>query len=101
MGVDNRRLGELANIVEQMGLDITYAWDDIVFIEHGVFLFQFTDEPTQVKIHFVEDCTEEEKDKIIEQIEPLAKKEKMTVTYQGRFVLEQKEEDEMQLKFLA
>jgi hypothetical protein len=101
MNVENRRLGELANIIEQMGLQITYVWQDIVFIEHGVFLFQFTYEPTKVKVHFVQDCSEEEKDKVMAQLLPLAEKEKMTLSYQGRFVLEQKEEEEMQLKFLA
>ena len=30
-----------------IGLDIMYAYDDLVFTEHGVFLFQFDNENEQ------------------------------------------------------
>lgn len=101
MGEDNRQLGKIGNIVGHMGLDITYAWEDIVFIEHGVFLFQFTDLANDVLVHFSDECTAEEQEKVMAEITEAAKKEQMNVSYKGKFTLEQKDDEEMQLKFIS
>ena len=39
-GIPLRPLGLVKNLVETVGLDITYLYDDLVFIEHNVFLLE-------------------------------------------------------------
>ena len=50
MGV--RPLGVVKEIVESIGMSISYAYEDLVFLEHNGFLLQFTDDvQEQLLIH--------------------------------------------------
>lgn len=44
-------LGVVKNIVEAVGMDISYAYEDLVFLEHNGFLLQFTDNDREVLVH--------------------------------------------------
>ena len=44
-------LGAVKNIVEAVGMDISYAYEDLVFLEHNGFLFQFSENEQEVLIH--------------------------------------------------
>ena len=45
------QLGLVKNIVESVGMGISYAYEDLVFLEHNSFLLQFTVDDRQVLIH--------------------------------------------------
>jgi hypothetical protein len=82
------------------GLDITYAYEDLVFPEHGAFILQFDDDNTD-KLHcyFHEDCNEKDSKNIFANLFVEASKKKCMLVRQGAFTLEQKEEN-IQIKFL-
>ncbi len=44
-------MGIVKEIVESAGMGISYAHDDLVFMEHNAFLLQFTDDNNEVRIH--------------------------------------------------
>ncbi|MCB2183131.1 MAG: hypothetical protein KQH63_13940 [Desulfobulbaceae bacterium] len=44
-------LGVLKDIVESMGMGISYAYEDLVFLEHSAFILQFTDNDHEILVH--------------------------------------------------
>jgi len=44
-------LGKVRQIVEAIGMEVSYAHDDLVFLEHNAFLLQFTGSETEILIH--------------------------------------------------
>jgi len=44
-------LGVVKEIVENAGMSISYAYDDLVFLEHNDFLLQFTDNSNELMLH--------------------------------------------------
>ncbi|HSH14339.1 MAG TPA: hypothetical protein VLA15_11330 [Desulfurivibrionaceae bacterium] len=44
-------LGKVKQIVEAVGMDISYAHEDLVFLEHNAFLLQFTDHADEIRLH--------------------------------------------------
>jgi len=44
-------LGVIKNIVETVGTGISYAYEDLVFLEHNGFLLQFTDNDRELMVH--------------------------------------------------
>ena len=45
------QLGFVKNIVEAVGMDISYAHEDLIFLEQNGFLLQFTDNAKEVLVH--------------------------------------------------
>ncbi len=44
-------LGKVKTIVEALGTDITYAYEDLIFVEHNGFLLQFTESDQEILVH--------------------------------------------------
>ena len=52
-----RPLDKAIEIAESTGLEVTYAYEDLVFSEHSVFILQFDDiHTTQLLLFFNIDC---------------------------------------------
>jgi len=44
-------LGKLKELVESVGMGVSYAYDDLVFLDHNGFLMQFGEDGRTVFIH--------------------------------------------------
>jgi len=44
-------LGKLKELVESVGMGVSYAYDDLVFLDHNGFLMQFGEDGKTVFIH--------------------------------------------------
>lgn len=44
-------LGKLKELVESAGMGVSYAYEDLVFLDHNAFLLQFGDDGRTVIIH--------------------------------------------------
>ncbi len=86
-----RNIEPLRKIIkESTGLEISYAYDDLVFPEHTVFIFQTIDEqPDTYRCFFSEECKDTEKDKLQEKIAKAAKANRSKVIMSGAFALKQ------------
>ncbi len=93
-------LGLVSSLIEEMGLSVTYAYDDLVFISHNAFLLQFTDAPNEAFLYFNEQCPEDEAAKIEKDILALAEAKGLTIIPKGRYSLSQGEGDNLDLRFL-
>ena len=60
MSVPYRPLGLIMEAVELMGLEVTHAYEDLVFISHNAFLLRMGSEGQQVYLYFNEGCEPEQ-----------------------------------------
>jgi len=89
-------------IKDACGLDVAYAYDDLVFAEHGLFIIQFTDKAgSQLGCWFNNDILEAEEINIFDSLAKTASLNNAAITYKGRFVMKQKlESDEIDIEFV-
>jgi len=88
-----------AAIKEATDLDITYAYDDLVFPEHVAFLVQYAaDSDKKLYCYFHVDCFPESKTEILDQLTTSFKKRGCELTPKGSFSLSQKGE-EFEIRF--
>jgi hypothetical protein len=95
-----RPLGEILEIVQQIGFDITYAYDDLLFSNHHVFIIRF-DAAIQNRIwlHFNQDCQSKERISIQEKLRKACTK-KFDLQEGSLFLAKQIEgKEEIELRF--
>ena len=82
-------------VKDATGLDILYAYQDLVFSEHGVILFQFdADDVNLLRCWVNTQCYESEKNKMLRSLKITAGLNDMKIDYQGKFEMTQKEDEE-------
>ena len=101
MSEELRPLGELIQLVEEMDLQVTYAYDDMVFVEHSAFLFQFSGNGgRQLKLYFNTECPSPDAEQLEQRILALAIPKKLTIRRCGTFSMkQQKDEENLELQF--
>ncbi|WP_346861492.1 hypothetical protein [uncultured Draconibacterium sp.] len=81
------------------GLEITYAYDDLVFPDNGVFIIQFDDSSTDnLFCYFQEECNPVDRENIFASLSNEASQKKATLELKGGYTLEQQGEN-IQIKF--
>ncbi|MDD3322807.1 MAG: hypothetical protein PHS59_15320 [Paludibacter sp.] len=83
------------------GLDIAYAYEDMVFSEQGIFIVQFLDKKsTQFACWFNADISEDDEIKMFDSLAKTASLNNASITYKGRFIMNQKEgKEEIDIQF--
>lgn len=89
-------------IKDACGIDVAYAYDDLVFAEHGLFIVQFLNkESTQLACWFNAEVYENEEIKMFDSLAKTAKLNNTSITYKGRFCMKQKVgSDEIDIEFV-
>jgi hydroxymethylpyrimidine pyrophosphatase-like HAD family hydrolase len=97
-----RPLGIVKEIIQETGLDITYNYDDLVFIEHNPFIIQFDDENLKnLNLFFNVDCEQEAAEKLEAQLKNAASQRGFSITTRGKFEMKPKENtEEIDIKFI-
>ncbi|WP_297091631.1 hypothetical protein [uncultured Draconibacterium sp.] len=82
------------------GLDISYAYEDLVFPEHGAFIIQFNDENNyELNCFFHEDCIEKDAQNLFANLKNECAKRKCELHRGGAYNFEQVGEN-IQIQFL-
>ena len=92
-------LGMVKTIVEAAGMGISYAYDDLVFLEHNSFLLQFTDNDREIKIHVNCEADEGTVQSDIERLQEVALKQAMQFSRGTRYTLVPEGEDAIRIEF--
>lgn len=95
-----RPLGEILEIIQQIGFDISYAYDDLLFSSYNVFILRFdVSNQKQIWLHFNKDCQLEKRITIQEQLKKVSGK-KFELLDGSLFSVQQLEgKEEIELKF--
>lgn len=89
-------------IKDACGLDVAYAYDDLVFAEHGLFIIQFTDKAgSQLGCWFNNEILETEEINMFDSLAKTASLNNAAITYKGRFCMKQKVgSEEIEVEFI-
>lgn len=101
MTVPYRALGRVRNIFQATGLEISYAYDDLMFSDNSVFIVRF-DENVENMLHlyFNEDCEKSEAERIEQIFMKASKNEGFSIGIKGLFSLQQSDgSEEISIKF--
>jgi hypothetical protein len=100
--IEFRPLGKVRELVQMTGIDISYAYDDLVFSEHSVFIIRF-DETSKTLLHlyFNEECNPREAEIMKKRLAVAAKMEGFDLVNRGKYIIDQIEgKEELEINFL-
>jgi hypothetical protein len=102
MTITFRPLGKVRDIFQATGLDINYAYDDLVFSENSVFIIRFDIVKSEgLHLYFNVDCDEGESKRIKKCICDACKTSEFEILGFGQFTVKQIDgKEELELKFL-
>ena len=92
-------LGMVKTIVEAAGMGISYAYDDLVFLEHNSFLLQFTDNDHEVMVHVNSEADEATVQGDIERLQKVARNFTLQFTRGTHYTLVPEGEDAIRIEF--
>ncbi len=94
MTIPYRPLGHVRDLVNAMGLEVTYAYEDLVHVEHNAFLLQMGDSGEIVNLYFNTDSAVDERDKIADRLRLEGKARQLIIDRKGLFSMRQKSDGE-------
>ena len=96
-----RPLGLVREMLAGMRLTPTYAFEDLVFVEHNAFLLQFEDEGETVGMHVNTECPDPELEPLVRRAVQAGAAVGLTVVLRGRYEMRANEgEDSFSVHFL-
>ncbi|MDA3891053.1 MAG: hypothetical protein PF517_05240 [Salinivirgaceae bacterium] len=103
MNTLKRPLPLAEELIKSTGLEMTHAYDDLIFAEHNPFLLRFNDKyPDQIFIHFNSECNKSDKIKLLKTMEIKASKIGLKICLSQNFSIKQKvNSEEIEITFEA
>ena len=95
-----KQLGVVKDIVESAGMAISYAYDDLVFIDHNAFLLQFTAHDNELLIHINSEADESKVQATITRLKTEASARKMIFRDGSYYSLSQGDNENIHLEFV-
>jgi len=92
-------LGMVKNIVEEAGMGISYAYEDLVFLDHSSFLLQFVDDDREVKVHVNSEADEITVRGDIARLQDIALRHGMEFVCEVLYTLTMEGEDSIRIEF--
>lgn len=92
-------LGIVTEIIESSGMGVSYAYEDLVFLEHNAFLLEFTATDTELLIHTNSEAEESEIKDSIAKLKKVAADNGMTFMDGGRYSLTQADDENIRIEF--
>jgi len=88
-------------IKDGSGLDIAYAYEDLVFSEHGIFIIRFdANNANTFYCWFNKDCMDSNRTSILDSLMKSAVLNKAEIIYKGTFEMIQKEDEQIAINFM-
>jgi hypothetical protein len=100
MTLPYRPLGVVKQLLEEVGMDITYAYEDLVFIRHNPCLLQFGREGEMLFFYASVETGAAKAKELFSAIQAKALGQGITLVYRGRYRLSQAEGECLSLEFI-
>jgi hypothetical protein len=97
-----RPLGLATEIIDDLKLEVTYAYDDLLFVEHNTFILQFDDaRQKNFRIYFNAECEAGTAARLEQALSAAARARECSIESCGKFELAAPEgSSEFQVRFL-
>lgn len=92
-------LGVVKNILERVGMDISFAYEDLIFLEHTGFLLQFSDNDKEILVHMNSEADEAMVSRDIGTLVETALHHDMRFLKGQRYTLAKEDEEHIRIKF--
>nr|MBF0222205.1 hypothetical protein [Desulfobulbaceae bacterium] len=99
-------LGTLMEVIESVKgtlipMKVAYAYEDLVFLEHNVFLLQFTDKENKVLLHKNVTAEKDTIESSIAALKSAAQGKNITIVEGSLYSIEQADDENVRINFLA
>ena len=94
-----RELGLVREALTAANMDISYAYEDLVFLEHNGFLLQFTDNPHELLIHMNKEANQDELSVTIALLQTKGSKLNLVFNKGGCYRLQEADDGNIQIEF--
>jgi hypothetical protein len=96
---EERQLGKITAVLSDLGLEVTYAYDDLVFVQHSAFMLQFMDDPAKLKMFINTECEPKVANDTAANIILQMERAGFEVTPAGRYFITPNEDDTLNIEF--
>ena len=100
MALPYRPLGLVKQLLEEIGIEVTYAFEDLVFIQHNPALLQFGKVGEMLFFYTNEDTEAAEAAQLFTTIQAKATGHGITLVQRGRYRLSEADGENLSLEFL-
>lgn len=97
--MQTRPLGILMNVLEQLELDVSYAYDDLVFLNNNSFILRMEDAPEKVSCFFNEELDLKVRPGIEKKVIQAGIREGLAIDFVGEYSLKATDNEEIQIYF--
>jgi hypothetical protein len=97
--VPYRPLTRIQNMIESLGLSITYAYDDLVFTEHNTFVLQMGEKGEFVAVYLNNDLNEPVRPDMIREVTAAGAKQELLITHKGYYSIEEAQGENVNIRF--
>ncbi len=94
-----RPLGTVAQLLEELGHEISYAYDDLIFVNENDFLLQFSNTGHVLNLFFNKSCTKQSADHIEQSVIPAADKMGLSIVTKGLYSVTGDEDEQLRIEF--
>jgi len=96
-----RPLGTVMQLLEQLGHKVTYAYDDLVFVNDNDFLLQFSDTASTLSLFFNKSCSKQSIDQVEQSIIPAADKMGLSIVTKGTYSMTGLDDENLRIEFFS
>lgn len=102
MTIPYRPLGIIKEMIETIGLETTYVYEDLVFIEHNAFLLQMGEKGKDVSVLFNTDSNPEARPEMLARLQRASAPLGLEISEGDLFSINQQEgEESIQLEIIG
>lgn len=95
-----RPLGRVREIVQAAGMDVSYVYDDLVFVDHNGFLLEFAGTDDELIVHVNEQAVRAELEDALARLQSEAREREMHFREGTLYRLSQGENETLLLEFV-
>jgi hypothetical protein len=99
MSFSKRPLGDIIEIIEKLNSEISYVYDDLIFIDYSDYLLKFGDNNDEIEIFFNTECRQNYIDILFKKLKTVFIEKKFKIFNKGKFSIRQKDNEELEIRF--
>jgi len=92
-------LGKVKELVESVGMGVSHAYDDLVFLDHNAFLLQFSNDNRTIIVHTNSEADKKEADKGIARLRNGVLTNGLDIVVAGLYTMSQAENEIITIEF--
>ena len=97
--IPQKPLSLIMEITESIGFEVTYEFDDLVFISHNVLIYRFTPTGSQMEFFFNRECDADVEQRLTADLINAGKARGITFAKQGYYTLSDAGDENISIEF--